>query len=95
MKKIVLGMLFTSMLTAIPAMANQGLAFIHGTGNQTDAYNDYWTGSFINSVRQGLNDPNKYTVINCDFGQYMWDDQAAGCLADQLTTFVNGQNITE
>ena len=95
MKKIVLSIMLCSVLLATPAMATQGLAFIHGTGNQTDAYSDYWTGSFVNSVRQGLNDPNKYTVINCEFDQFMWDSQAAGCLANQLTSFITNQNITE
>ncbi|WP_199883001.1 hypothetical protein [Pseudoalteromonas sp. T1lg75] len=77
------------------AMAAQGVAFIHGTGQQTDAYNDYWTGGFINTVRQGLSNTNNYTVINCDFEQYMWTDGAAGCLASQLTSFINNKNITE
>ena len=95
MIKLILSTLFSFMLISIPATANQGLAFIHGTGNQTDAYNDYWTGSFVNEVRQGVNNPSKYTVINCEFEEYMWTSGAAGCLADQLTTFINNQNITE
>ena len=36
------------------AFAAQGVAFVHGTGQQTDAYNDYWTGSFVNTVRQAV-----------------------------------------
>ena len=75
--------------------ANQGLAFIHGTGNQTDAYNDYWTGEFVNSVKQGLSNTNNVTVINCDFDKYMWDTRASGCLAEQLTTFINSKNISQ
>lgn len=77
------------------ATANQGVAFIHGTGHQTDAYNDYWTGDFVNSVRQGLTNSSNYTVINCDFDQYMWTESAAGCLANQLNSFINSKNITE
>ena len=83
------------MLFAFSANAAKGLAFIHGTGNQTDAYNDYWTGDFVNSVKKGLPDSNNYTVINCDFDQYMWDNKAAGCLATQLTDFINNKNITD
>lgn len=83
------------MMLTFPALAVKGLAFIHGTGHQTDAYNDYWTGSFVNSVRQGLPDSNNYIVINCDFDQYMWDSQAAGCLATQLNAFINNKNITD
>jgi len=87
--------LLSSILLTFPALAAKGLAFIHGTGHQTDAYNDYWTGDFVNSVRQGLPDSNKFTVINCDFDQYMWNSNASGCLANQLTTFINNNNITD
>lgn len=72
--------------------ANMGVAFIHGTGKQTNAYDDYWTGAFVNSVMSG--NGSRYTVINCDFEQYMWDSAAAGCLAGQLTSFINAQGIT-
>jgi hypothetical protein len=88
-------MLLSCLLMVFPAIAVQGLAFVHGTGHQTDAYNDYWTGDFVNSVRQGLPNSSKYTVINCDFEQYMWNSQASGCLASQLTTFINTNNITD
>ncbi len=72
--------------------ANMGVAFVHGTGNQTDAYNDYWTGSFVNSVMSG--NGSRYTVVNCKFEEYMWSNDAAGCLAGQLTSFINAQGIT-
>lgn len=71
-----------------------GVAFVHGTGAQTNALADYWTPEFVNSVRQGLPDQSKYVVVNCDLGQYMWDSRAAGCLADQLTQFINAKGIT-
>ncbi|MCR6495993.1 hypothetical protein LJB71_07015 [Thermomonas sp. S9] len=71
-----------------------GVAFVHGTGNQTDAYNDYWQPTMVNNVRAGLANPANYVVINCDFDQYMWDSRAAGCLADQLTRFINAKGIT-
>lgn len=82
-------------LAAGAAMANTGVAFVHGTGKQTDALNDYWQSAFVNSVRQGLPNQANYTVINCDFGQYMWDSRAAGCLAGQLTSFINTRGITD
>jgi membrane protein YqaA with SNARE-associated domain len=72
--------------------ANMGVAFVHGTGNQTDAYNDYWTGDFVRSVMSG--NGSRYTVINCEFEEYMWTNAAAGCLAGQLTSFINAQGIT-
>ena len=63
-------------------------------GAQTDAYNDYWTGDFVHSVMSGAPNSNRYVVVNCDFEKYMWDSAAAGCLAGQLTTFINNNNIT-
>ncbi|MFT5757497.1 MAG: hypothetical protein ACI9LM_002231 [Alteromonadaceae bacterium] len=87
--------LLSCILFTFPVLATQGIAFIHGTGHQTDAYNDYWTGDFVKSVRRGLVDQSKYTVINCDFDQYMWDVNASGCLATQLTSFIQNKNITE
>jgi hypothetical protein len=76
------------------AYANVGVAFVHGTGKQTNALADYWTPAFVDSVRAGLPNPANYTVINCDFEQYMWDPEAAGCLAGQLNTFITNKAIT-
>ncbi|HDS0923747.1 TPA: hypothetical protein QDZ10_002225 [Stenotrophomonas maltophilia] len=72
-----------------------GVAFVHGTGKQTDARADYWQPGIIDTVRQGLPNSANYTVVNCDFEQYMWKPEAAGCLADQLTTFINTRGITK
>lgn len=80
---------------AIAATAGTGVAFVHGTGAQTNAYDDYWQPEIINTVRQGLVNQANYTVINCDFTQYMWDSRAAGCLAGQLTSFISTRNITD
>lgn len=93
LRKIMLSV--SLMLVAGLAHANTGVAFVHGTGSQSDAYNDYWTGSFVQSVIQGLPNSSNYTVINCDFEQYMWADGASGCLASQLTSFINAKGITE
>ncbi len=82
-------------LGALPAMANTGVAFVHGTGNQTNALNDYWTSEMVNSVRQGLPNQSKYVVINCQFEEYMWTSGAAGCLAGYLNDFINSQGITD
>lgn len=93
MHRILAGLL----LAVLPlfASANTGVAFVHGTGKQTDALNDYWKPEFVNSVRQGLPNTANYVVINCDFEQYMWDSRAAGCLAGQLHSFVTTRNITD
>jgi hypothetical protein len=82
-------------LVVAPAMANTGVAFVHGTGKQTNALADYWTAPFVNTVRSGLPNSAKYTVVNCDFTQYMWTSGAAGCLAGQLSSFISSQGITD
>lgn len=93
MKKILT--IFTLLILALPAFSNTGVAFVHGTGNQTNALDDYWKPKFVNSVRQGLPDSRKYIVVNCDFEQFMWTPGAAGCLAEQLTRFISSQSITD
>ncbi len=80
---------------AAPGHAVTGVAFVHGTGRQTDALNNYWQAGFVNSVRQGLPDQTKYVVINCDFEQYMWHAQAAGCLAGALHNFITTKGIND
>lgn len=87
--------LFAVALLPAAALANSGVAFVHGTGSQSNALADYWTADFVNSVRQGLHNPANYVVINCDFTQYMWDSRAAGCLATQLHNFITSRNITD
>jgi len=77
------------------ALANTGVAFVHGTGKQTNALADYWTAPFVNSVRRGLSNQANHVVVNCDFQQYMWDSRAAGCLAGQLHSFITSRNITD
>ena len=75
--------------------AATGVAFVHGTGKQTNALVDYWTAAMVDSVRLGLPVTSNYVVINCDFEKYMWDPAAAGCLAGQLTTFIKNKGITD
>ncbi len=87
--------LVLGMATAQAATSGTGVAFVHGTGSQTNAYNDYWQPAIVNTVRQGLVNQANYAVINCDFTQYMWDSRAAGCLATQLTSFISSRNITD
>lgn len=82
-------------LSAFPAGATTGVAFVHGTGNQSDALNDYWTSEMVNSVRQGLSNQSNYTIINCDFEEYMWTSGAAGCLAGYLYNFITSKGIDD
>jgi hypothetical protein len=92
-RKIILGLVMG--LAATAAVANTGVAFVHGTGKQTDALNAYWTSAMVNSVRQGLPNTANYVVVNCDFTQYMWHSAAAGCLATQLSSFISTRAITD
>lgn len=85
-----------AIMAALPAHAgNTGVAFVHGTGKQTNAGNDYWSWEFINSVKSGLPNQAMTLVVNCDFDQYMWSAGAAGCLAGQLHPFIVNNNITD
>ena len=93
MRNIILGLVMG--LAASSAVANTGVAFVHGTGKQTDALNAYWTSAMVNSVRQGLPNTANYVVVNCDFTQYMWHSAAAGCLAGQLSSFISSRGITD
>lgn len=93
MRNIILGLVMG--LAASSAVANTGVAFVHGTGKQTDALNAYWTSAMVNSVRQGLPNTANYVVVNCDFTQYMWHSAAAGCLAAQLSSFISSRSITD
>jgi len=96
MYRIVLTLLLAAVSSAVQAAtATTGVAFVHGTGNQTDAYNDYWQPAMVNSVRQGLVNQANYVVVNCDFTQYMWDSRASGCLATQLKNFIDSRGITD
>ncbi|MDX1625805.1 MAG: hypothetical protein R3323_04770, partial [Wenzhouxiangellaceae bacterium] len=94
MKRFIAAALF-GLLCCGGAQAGTGVAFVHGTGSQTDALNDYWTADFVNSVRQGLPNSSNYVVVNCDFEQYMWTSGAAGCLAGALHGFITSRNITD
>jgi len=98
MRNVVRALVFApAVLAAVaaPAAAATGVAFVHGTGRQTNALDDYWTRAMVDSVRQGLPNPADYLVVNCDFEQYMWTSGAAGCLATQLYNFVTARNITD
>jgi hypothetical protein len=86
---------FVALLTFGSVWSATGVAFVHGTGNQSDAYNDYWTGDMVNSVRQGLPNSSNYVVINCQFEEYMWTSGAAGCLAGQLHNFITSKGIDD
>ncbi|WP_075188155.1 hypothetical protein [Teredinibacter haidensis] len=84
-----------SLCLSTHAFAVTGVALVHGTGAQTDAYNDYWQSDMVESIRQGLSNQNNMLVVNCDFEQYMWTSAASGCLATQLYNFITSKNIDD
>ncbi|MCA1779488.1 MAG: hypothetical protein LC637_08925 [Xanthomonadaceae bacterium] len=92
-KLIAIGLI--ALLCSGTVFANTGVAFVHGTSEQTDALNDYWKPEFVNSVRQGLPNSANFVVVNCDFSQFMWTADAAGCLAGTLSNFITSRNITD
>jgi len=95
--RAVIGMLVlcaSALFGGFTLSANQGVVFIHGTSNNTDAYNDYWNRKIVDKVRAGLPNASNYLVVNCNFEEYMWRAGASGCLAGQLTNFINSKNIT-
>jgi hypothetical protein len=94
-RTIKLGLLLLGALWLQSINANTGVALVHGTGTQSDAYNNYWKSGFVESVRQGLTNSNYLIVVNCDFEKFMWDSAAAGCLADQLHSFITANNIND
>lgn len=73
-----------------------GIAFIHGTSDhRNDADGGYWSEAMISSVTKGLPNPDNHLVVHCDFRQYMWKQEAAGCVADQLINFIEDKQIDD
>ncbi|OGV41883.1 MAG: hypothetical protein A3F46_11030 [Legionellales bacterium RIFCSPHIGHO2_12_FULL_42_9] len=76
--------------------ANQGIALIHGTNDhRQDADGNYWKRNFIDSLRGALANPENYSVVACDYSHFMWDEEAAGCTADQLLALIDTKKITD
>lgn len=93
---IVIIFLFSTLTYALPETdsINEGLALIHGTkDHREDAYGTYWKYDFIEAISQALKKPENLFVAHCDFSQYMWHEDAANCLADQLLDFIQEKNI--
>ncbi|KTD31176.1 hypothetical protein Lmor_2783 [Legionella moravica] len=88
--------LFSTLIQALPENTpNPGMALVHGTrDHREDAYGGYWKADFIDSMSKGLAKPENLLVVHCDFSQYMWHEDAANCVADQLLEFINEKNIS-
>ncbi len=87
---------FSTLIQALPDTgANPGITLVHGTrDHREDAYGGYWKADFIESMSQGLVRPGNLLVAHCDFSQYMWHEDAANCVADQMLEFIKGKNIS-
>lgn len=88
--------LFSTLIQAFPNLnSNPGIAFVHGTrDHREDAYGVYWKVDFIQNITQGLAEPENHYVVHCDFNRYMWHEDAANCVADQLLAFIADKNIS-
>lgn len=91
-------LLVSSALTyALPqsnGLSNLGIAFVHGTNDhREDADGVYWKTDFIQSIAQALPNPGNYYIVHCDYSKYMWDEDAAGCTANQLLDFIDHKKI--
>lgn len=89
-------LIFSSFSFAKHSSENLGIAFIHGTNDhREDADGGYWKRDFINTVASTLPHPENLIIVACDFRQYMWHEDAAGCTADQLLSFIQQKKITQ
>ncbi|CAM2991038.1 hypothetical protein [Legionella worsleiensis] len=88
--------LFSPFTQALPDnKPNPGVALVHGTrDHRVDAYGGYWKIDFIDSMSKALTKPENLFVVHCDFSQYMWHEDAANCVADQLINFIKEKKIS-
>lgn len=84
-----------SLFTSLTFANNPGIVFIHGTNDHRfDADGGYWKRDFIDSVSHVLPNPANTLVVNCDFREYMWHEDSAGCVSTQITDFAAQHGIT-
>jgi len=85
----------SSIINANTPQSNPGIAFVHGTkDHREDAYGGYWKVDFIQSIAQALDKPQNHYVVHCDFSQYMWHEDAANCVTEQLLQFIDENKIS-
>jgi hypothetical protein len=87
---------FSTFIQALPdTTSNPGIALVHGTrDHREDAYGGYWKIDFIENISQGLPSPGNLYVVHCDFSHYMWHEDAANCVANQLLNFINEKKLS-
>lgn len=95
LKKLIVCVLFLSLLFSLPAWAVTGIALVHGKGS-ADLSNAqtaiaYWTNDMIRAC--SANNAYPYLVAHYDGTQWMW--QAADQVASQLYDFINQKKIDD
>jgi hypothetical protein len=76
------------------ANLKKGVVFVHGTrDHRLDARGGYWKVDFLDAVSNELPSPDLLFVAHCDFTQYMWHEDAAGCVASQMLDFINDKQL--
>ncbi|KTD65483.1 hypothetical protein [Legionella spiritensis] len=85
---------FSSLGLAGHNQYHTGIALIHGTNDHRhDAVGGYWKKDFVDYMADSLPDPENIHVVACNYGHYMWHEDAAGCTADQLLAFIDNKEI--
>lgn len=75
---------------------NLGIAFVHGTSDhREDAATEYWKPDFVATLANTLPNPDNVFIVHCNFSYYMWEEEAGGCLANQLLKFIDDKQITK
>ncbi len=80
----------------MPATKNTAVVFIHGTSDhRQDADGIYWKKEYVKKITANLPNPDNYLIVHCDFRQYMWKPESSGCIAEQVTQFINDRGIDD
>jgi hypothetical protein len=75
---------------------NTGLVLVHGTqDHRNDALGHYWKTKHIDNLSKPLFSKEKLLVVHCNFNKYMWDSEAGGCVAKQVSQFIDAQAINQ
>ncbi|KTC76109.1 hypothetical protein Lbir_0178 [Legionella birminghamensis] len=97
--RLLLGLLFvitSTIAQALTTAPNPGIVFVHGTNDhRDDADGGYWKKDFVSQMSQSLPNPDNSLVIACDYSKYMWEEDASGCTADQMLSFIDSRKITK
>ena len=79
------------------AFANPGVVFVHGTGNPKADNDEYWYDDFVAKVTQIEVTKGGYIpsiAPLCNFDNYMWKQDAVGCVTSAMMAFIESENIT-